>query len=182
MSNFKSKEEHYNFISAWKSATNSEEAKSKKVVCDYSEYRWCHNFSPEEKKHYEDLGFTVSDTKITKKDGSHCKIDGWMNASHYLFRNMMLGKDQKRGFTPITAKRKLPEHDSPWQGFNSASWELQFIVQDAKQNIDQIGQGKKPQSGNRARMFLTPFNGAISIADLATVDVDALEQGRKVHR
>ena len=184
MSNFKSKKEYLQFISAWKLATNAEECKSKKVVCDYEEYRWCDRLTDSERERYEANGFTVSDNgkTIKKKDGSHCKDPGWLEAEHYLFYNMMKGRNPKHGFSPVTAKRKLEPGDTVWRGFNSAAWDLHFIVKDAKQFIEETSKGKNPNSGRRSKDFLVPFSGGVSMADLAGVDLDELEQARKVHR
>ena len=181
MSQFKSTEHYQQFISAWKSATNSEKAKSKKVVCDFKEWHW-NGISDAQKERYEAKGFTVNDDTVSKKDGSHCKEPGWLDAEHYLFYNMKKGKTPKFGFAPITAMRKLEPGDTVWRGFNSASWALHFVVRDAIQHIEAVEAGKKPNSGARAKKFLEPFNGAVTIADLIDIDLDALEQARKVHR
>jgi len=184
MSNFKSKEEYLTFISAWKSATNSEEAKSKRLTCDYEEYMWDSQLNAEQIKNYESKGFTVSKNgrTIKKKDGAHYKEKGNLNSEHYLFYNMKKGKDPKHGFTPITAKRKLEPGETVWRGFESASWALQFIVKDAQGFMADVEQGKKSNYGRRANHFLKPFGGNISIGDLANIDPNALEQARKVHR
>lgn len=180
MSNFETKEEYLQFISAWKSATNSEEAKSKRVVCDHKQYQWC-GFGKEEKARLEELGYKVGNYSYTIPDGGHCKTAGWMHASHYIFRNMMLGKDPKRGFSP-KMKRKLQYGETPWCGFEQGAWHLEYAIKDAERYVEQLGKGKSPTYGKSAKDFLEPFQGAVIIADLLKFDKEGLAEARKFHR
>jgi len=180
MSNFETKEEYLQFISAWKSSTNAEECKSRRVVCDHTQYKW-DGFSKEETARLEELGYKVSKYSYTVPGGGHCKTGGWLNASHYIFRNMMLGKDPKRGFSP-KMKRKLQYGETPWHGFVQGSYDLEYAITDAKRYVDQLGQGKTPTSGTRAKDFLEPFQGAVIIADLLKFDKEGLAEARKFHR
>ena len=180
MSNFETKEQYLNFISAWKSATNAEECKSKRVVCDHVQYNW-DGFSDEEKAALEAKGYKVNRHSYTVPNGGHRKEPGWMDAAHYVFHNVMRGKDPKRGFSP-KSKRKLEHNETPWHAFERAAWELEMVVKSAEKYVDELGQGKTPCAGTRATNFLKPFNGQLVIADLLKVDKEALANARKFHR
>lgn len=171
MSNFESKEQYLQFISAWKLATNSDKTKSKRLVCDHVQQNWNQRYTKEEQEAMKAKGYTkVGDWGFTIPNGGHYKEHGQMEASHYVFRNMMLGKDPKRGFSP-KSKRKLQYGETEWTGFSTATYELEFAVNDAKRYVDEIGAGKKPTYGHRARNFLKPFEGEIAIADLLKIKV-----------
>ena len=173
MSNFETKEQYLNFISAWKSSTNAEECKSKRVVCNHTQYRWNNSFSAEEKARFEELGYiNISNYSYEVPDGGHYKTKGWLNASHYIFRNMMLGKDPMRGFSP-KSERKLEYGENPWSAFEAGEWELRMVIKDAKLYVDELGKGKTPAYGRRAKAFLEPFQGKIAIADLLKIEEPA---------
>lgn len=182
MSNFKSKEEYQNFISAWKSAVNAEEAKSKILVCDHTEYTW-NGLSDEQQARLLERGAKIGKYSFTIPDGGHYKERGWINAEHHIFYNMMLGKDPKRGFSP-KLKRKLQYGETPWVAFEQAAYRLERAVKNAKYNIDCIGQGKKPprHSEDDVIKFLKPFSGKLKEADLLKINQEELANARKFHR
>jgi len=181
MSNFETKEEYLQFNAAWKSDTNAEECKSKKVVCEHTQYNWS-GYSPEEKARLEDLGYKVKKYSYVVPDGGHYKTDTWLNASHYIFRNMMLNKEPKRGFSPKTVERKIQYGDTPWVGFTDGAWALERAIKDAEKYVDDLGQGKTSTAGQKAKNFLHPFEGGIVIADLLKINKEELVEARKFHR
>jgi hypothetical protein len=186
MSKFKTKEEYLNYISGWKSATNAEEAKSKRIVCDHKQYNWSYSgWGSEELARFEELGYkNIEKYSYVIPDGGHCKMAGWLNAEHYIFHNMMRDKDPKRGFSP-KSKRKLQYPETPWYGFVSAAFQLEMIVKDAELYIDHVGKGKGSKwsmAGNRVKAFLVPFGGKVTLSDLIKINREELANARKFHR
>ena len=182
MSNFETKEQYLNYISAWKSATNAEECKSKRVVCDHYEYSW-NGFTDEERATMEAKGYKVGRHSFTIPNGGHCKEEGWLDSSHYIFHSMMRGKDPKRGFHP-KSERKLQCPNSPWEAFMRGALRLEYVVTDAEAYIDHLGKGKghKSLAGNVSKKFLEPFQGHLELADLLRIDVEELANARRFHR
>jgi hypothetical protein len=185
MSTFETKEQYLNYISAWKSATNAEEAKSKRVVCDHVQYNWNYpGYTDEEKARFEEKGYTdICNHYYTIPDGGHRKETGWLTASHYLFNNCMRGKDPKRGFIP-KSKRKLEPGMTPWHKFEHAAWTLEYVIRDAEAYVEHLGLGKghNSLSGGEVKKFLAPFGGKIEIEDLLRIDKEELANARKFHR
>jgi len=183
MSNFKTKEEYQDFISAWKSATNAEEAKSKRVVCDHEQYFWYNPLSNEEKAELEKKGAIFKRHSYIIPMGGHYKEKGWINAEHHIFYNMMLGKDPKRGFVPKLKKK--PEYgQTPWIAFEQAAYKLERAIINAEFNIECIGKGQVPvrHVTDDIERFLKPFGGKIKPSDLLRIDKEELRQARKFHR
>ncbi len=180
MSNFETKEQYLKFITAWKKAANAEECKSKRVVCDHVQYYWPYpGFSDEEKARFKEKGYTkISDWEYTIPGGGHRKEPGWLNAEHYIFYNIMRGKNPLRGFYPKSA-RKIIGYGTPWISYLRALWKLESAVSDAKFYMKLVGEGKKPQCGNAARDFLAPFCGDISMEALLKIDKEELANARK---
>jgi len=186
MSTFETKEQYLQFIAAWKLAVNSDEAKSKRLVCDHVQYNWSYSgFTDEERARLIDTGYSVHKTgyQATLKDGGHYKEHGCMEASHYIFHSLMRGKDPKRGFTP-KIKRKVQGGETPWSGFVRAALNLEYIIKDAAAYVDHLGKGKghKTLAGNVSKKFLEPFGGMIDISDLLRIDAEELANARKFHR
>lgn len=181
MSHFETKEQYLQFISAWKSATNAEECKSKRVVCDHNQYYW-NGITDEEIARLEEKGYEKKGNYCwVLPDGGHCKEPGWLHASHYLFYNMMKGRDPFNGFTP-KLKRKCGYGENPWTAFENAAWHLEFVVKNARAYVDALGKGQNLINDSRSKDFLVPFNGKIKIADLLKIDVEELAKARKFHR
>jgi len=182
MSTFETKEEYLQFISAWKIATNAEEAKSKRLVCDHHQYSW-NGFTDEERASMEAKGYKVGRNSFTIPNGGHYKEHGWLDASHYIFHSMMRGKDPKRGFHP-KSKRKLQYPNSPWTAFVNGALRLEYVIKDAEAYIDHLGKGKghKSLAGNVSKKFLEPFSGMVELSDLLRIDVEELANARKFHR
>ena len=180
---FETKEEYLQFISAWKYATNAEEAKSKRYVCDHNQYTW-NGITDEEIARLEEKGYQKKGNYLwVLPNGGHCKDSGWLHAPHYVFYNIMLGKDPMRGFSPKTDK-KLTPGESPWQGFEEACWQLEMAVTNAHYNINCISLGKVPprHKADRVETFLKPFNGMIKEADLLKISKDEIANARKFIR
>ena len=182
MSTFETKEQYLKFISAWTLATNAEEAKSKRLVCDHYQYCW-NGFTDEERARMEDKGWKVGRNSFTIKDGGHYKEHGWLDASHYIFHSVMRGKDPKRGFHP-KSERKLQYPNSPWTAFVNGALHLEYVIKDAEAYIDHLGQGKghKSLAGKTAKKFLEPFSGLVELSDLLRIDREELANARKFHR
>jgi len=186
MSTFETKEEYLQFISAWKIATNAEEAKSKRLVCDHVQFNWSyHGYTDEERTALEAKGYIVnkSGNRYTIPDGGHYKEHGWLDSSHYIFHSMMRGKDPKRGFHP-KSKRKLQYPNSPWTAFVNGALRLEYVIKDAEAYIDHLGKGKghKSLAGNVSKKFLEPFSGLLELSDLLRIDMEELANARKFHR
>ena len=186
MSKFKTKEEYLNYLAGWKAATNAEECKSKRVVCDHVQYNWdYHGYTDEEKARFEEKGYKVSRNgfSYTIPNGGHRKEHGWLDATHYLFNNVMRGKDPKCGFAPKT-KRKLNPGETPWYTFQRTVLELEMVVKDAEAYIEKVSRGKgcKIIGGKMAKEFLKPFDGKVRISDLIKIDREELANARKFHR
>ena len=200
MSNFNSKEEYLTFISIWKSAANAPECKPVAVPCDLTIYE---GSTDEQKVEREALGYKVSSWYYTIPDGAKCKPKAWLQAEHYLLRNIMLGKDPMRGFTKVTAKRKLDSYWGPWRGFKSAISMLGMQVRQARRYLEKsndeeclkwINAGKKTgiikkkpvrtseeyyksierQFGNVID-FIKPFNGFFTMTAIAAIDLKELD-------
>jgi len=179
MSQFNSKEEHTKFISAWKSASNAEECKSIRIVCDHRQCNWSYcGFTGEEKARFEDKGYkNITKHHYTIPDGAHRKTESWLHAPHYLMYNVMLGKNLRTGFTPKIS-RKVATYESPWHGFVIAVLQLEIVVRNAKKIIEEIGKGhimKVPSVDE----FLMPFSGRVTIVDLAKINISELVSARK---
>ena len=116
-------------------------------------------------------------------DGGHRKEHGWLDATHYLFNNVMREKDPKRGFSP-KSKRKLNPNETPWYAFQRTVLQLEMVVKDAEAYIEKVSRGKgcKIIGGSRAKAFLVPFDGKVTIADLLKIDREELANARKFHR
>ncbi len=179
MSKFKTKEEYLNFISAWKKAANAEEAKSKRVVCDHSQYTFYYpGYTNEEQARFEDNGYVkISEFGYTIPDGGHRKEPGWLNAEHYIFHNMMRDKNPMRGFNP-RSPRKIVGYDTPWFSYLQGLWKLESAIADAEYYLEVIGKGSKPANGHTAREFLVPFDGEITMSDLLKIDKEELANAR----
>ena len=185
MSTFETKEEYLNYLAGWKAATNAEEAKSKRVVCDHKQYNWSYSgYSDEEKARFEALGYkNIQKYSYVVPDGGHYKDHGWLDATHYVFNNVMRGKDPKRGFSP-KSKHKLQHGETPWIKFAHASWQLEYVIKDAEAYVEHLGKGKghKSLSGKAVKAFLVPFDGKISVSDLLRINKEELANARKFHR
>jgi len=185
MSTFETKEEYLKYLAGWKAATNAEEAKSKRIVCDHVQYNWSYHWNDEDRARLVDKGYTLnkSGNQATLKDGGHYKETGWLDAHYYVFNNVMRGKDPKRGFTP-KSERKVQYPNSPWSGFTNAAYALERVIQDAEQYVEHLGKGKghKTSAGSTVKTFLVPFGGKIEIADLLRIDKEELANARRFHR
>lgn len=107
MSQFKTKEDYFKFIAAWKAAANHTNCKKHRKVCDHTQYCW-EGFSSEEKAELEAKGYKVDNYSYTIPDGGHYKTDAWLNGSHFILRNVLLDKEVNRGFHPRGERKADP--------------------------------------------------------------------------
>jgi len=128
MSNL-TKEQYNEFQISWKKAANAPQAKSKRAVCDHMQGTK-DAFTDLEQKQFTAMGYTdVWTYGYSISDGVLKKIKGWLQSEHFLFRNLVLGKDPKSGFSPITTPHKLEAGGvDMWDGFETAKANLRFII------------------------------------------------------
>ena len=83
------KTRYKSFRRQWARAVNDPRAKSKIVACD--EY--------------------IVNSKgvgMWSKGTGRCRKTGWIHPAHHVLFNLILERDLDTGFTPVTAKRKMP--------------------------------------------------------------------------
>jgi len=95
---FNSKEDYLLFRSNFAAAVNHQNAKSKLTPCD----EW----------------IRATDT-FSEGTGNH-REKGWMTGAHFIFLNIVRGRDLYKGFTPITNPQKLKNSPTIWNGFDIA--------------------------------------------------------------
>jgi len=103
---FNSKEDYLLFRSNFAAAVNHKNAKSKLTPCD----EWIRE----------------TDTFLDGT-GQH-REKGWMTGAHFLFLNIVRGREIHKGFTPITNKTKLQNSSTIWNGLDIAVDNLHNIV------------------------------------------------------
>ena len=96
--------------------------------------------------------------------GGNYKSESWLNAEHHLFRNIMLGKNPRLGFSP-KSKRKLQEGETPWISYDMACGRIERVIK-----------------GYGVKRFLEPFEGNITEKELKKITLEDMEKARKLHK
>lgn len=115
---------------------------------------------------------------------------GWMTAAHYMLLNAVRGLPVTRGFMPYTKSLVLQNGILPDHNIDYSRRVLENAIAAAKDYVEakpadtsnswrygkvtQEQANKKKQDGLAAgcNAFLEPFNGALSIADLARLNIN----------
>jgi len=103
---FNSKEDYLLFRSNFAAAVNHKNAKSKLTPCD----EWIRE----------------TDT-FSEGTGTHCE-NGWVKGSHFVFLNIVRGREIHKGFTPVTNPTKLKNSNTIWNGFDIAVHNLHHVA------------------------------------------------------
>jgi len=110
-----------------------------------------------------------------KKAAQEKKLTG----AHHVLLNILRGHPVERGFTPITKTTKLQNGFRINHGLYFAAGELSSIVSGAASDS---GYQK-----TRAEMFIAPFNGTLTLEQLASIEVPSIPslqsdfgKGRKI--
>lgn len=106
---FNSKEDYLLFRSNFAAAVNHKNAKSKLTPCD----EWIRE----------------TDT-FSEGTGQH-RENGWVTGAHFVFLNIVRGREMHKGFTPITNKTKLQNSGTIWNGLDIAINNLHYVVSTA---------------------------------------------------
>ena len=201
MSNFNTKEDYIKFITAWKAAANHEKCKKHIVPCDHYQYRYS-GFTEQEQAELALKGYKVNKYYYVVPGGAKCKTTPWLTGSHFILRNALLGKELTRGFHP-KGKKKCGKYENPWLAFELSFNYLQWVIDDAqsyiKKNNDEAMQewikngrrgllrkNERTPDGyteflheryvKRVIEFIEPFNGAVTLNDIAKIDIDELRE------
>lgn len=162
---FKSKEHYIAFLNAWKTAVNSDKAKST-VKHD---------------------SYTVSSGNSTTTFHYAERVSGWMTGAHHVLYNILRNRTFHRGFTMVSNKNKLLHGTSPCLGLYQATQELRHIQKMIRQEAEHNAKpetkrklldwnSKKKDDGvfwgtSRIDAFLAPFNGTVDRDMIMDIDV-----------
>lgn len=147
--NLFTKQQYLDIKAAWKAATKSEYAKPRFV---------------EETE-------VLAGTRYVER----VKYPGWLQAEHHILYNLIRGKKAHAGFTIIGDPVKIMSGHILNQGYARAMFALIRHIRTAQEVVDR--QNKDKQVGLRStsredklNRFLEPFNGTITIIDLAQIE------------
>jgi hypothetical protein len=170
---FETKEQYLNFRSAWTNAVN--DSRSKSTLVPHDEYLY-------NKSTYQ---YTTS-----KGTGQH-RVKGWIQAEHHILFNIILGRKANNGFTPITNPQKIISNNcNPDDSFVMGTAKLTEAIkiagiltgkyEESKWYIQSSEADKLKIMNARydiVNKIIGPFNGAITVEQLASINVDSVKKG-----
>lgn len=162
---FQSKQQYLNFRTAFAAAVNDKQCR--KSYTDNTGTRW--NDKTQAKETY----------------AYRTKRSGWLSSTHYLLFNLACGKNYYNGFSPKTKESFVTSGGCADRGLNTALYELEVQIDNAKmligqkeivvpsyfKNIKEFKSERMAKMQNTVNAFLLPFSGVFTIEDLARVQL-----------